>query len=89
MPTTRINAISATATSYANDDYLAIDGDVNGTRRILSTTLFSSTSAASVTTVPATSASAGQQGSIAIDSNYLYVYDQSTSAWRRISIAAF
>ena len=88
MPTTRINAISATATSYANDDYLAIDGDVNGTRRILST-LFSSTSAASVTTVPATSASAGQQGSIAIDSNYLYVYDQSTSAWRRIAIAAF
>ena len=45
MSTTRINAISATATSYAGDDYLPIDGNNNGTRNILITSLFDSPSA--------------------------------------------
>lgn len=45
MSTTRINAISATATSYAGDDYLPIDGNNNGTRNILITSLFASPSA--------------------------------------------
>ena len=45
MSTTRIKAISATATSYAGDDYLPIDGNNNGTRNILITSLFDSPSA--------------------------------------------
>jgi hypothetical protein len=31
----RINALTTTATSAANDDYLAINGTTNGTRKIL------------------------------------------------------
>ena len=45
MATTRINAVSATATAYAGDDYLPIDGNNNGTRNILITSLFDSPSA--------------------------------------------
>ena len=45
MATTRINAVSATATAYAGDDYLPIDGNNNGTRNILITSLFTSPSA--------------------------------------------
>lgn len=35
MANTRIKDISTTATSAANDDYLAMDGATNGTRKIL------------------------------------------------------
>lgn len=35
MANVRINALTTTATSAANDDYLAIDGTTNGTRKIL------------------------------------------------------
>ena len=45
MSTTRINAVSATATTFAGDDFLPIDGNVNATRRILVTSLFASPSA--------------------------------------------
>ena len=45
MATTRINAVSATATAYAGDDYLPLDGNNNGTRNILITSLFTSPSA--------------------------------------------
>ena len=45
MATTRINAVSATATKFAGDDFLPIDGNVNATRRILVTSLFASASA--------------------------------------------
>jgi hypothetical protein len=39
--------------------------------------------------VPATSASAGAAGYWAVDSSYFYVYDNTTSAWRRAPILAF
>ena len=42
-----------------------------------------------IVSVPTTSASAGAAGYWAVDSNYFYVYDSSTNAWRRTSIAAF
>ena len=45
MATTRINAVSATATTFAGDDFLPIDGNVNATRRLLLTSLFASPSA--------------------------------------------
>jgi len=45
MATTRINAVTATSTTFAGDDYLPIDGNVNATRRILVTSLFASASA--------------------------------------------
>lgn len=34
MATTRIKDISSTAASFADDDYIAIDGATNGTRKI-------------------------------------------------------
>ena len=37
MADVRINALSTTATSAASDDYLALDGSANGTRKILAT----------------------------------------------------
>ena len=45
MATTRINAVTATATTFAGDDFLPIDGNVYATRRILVTSLFASPSA--------------------------------------------
>ena len=45
MATTRINGVSATATTFAGDDFLPIDGNVNATRRLLLTSLFASPSA--------------------------------------------
>jgi hypothetical protein len=37
MADIRINALATTATSAASDDYLALDGSANGTRKILAT----------------------------------------------------
>ena len=37
MADIRINALANTATSAASDDYLALDGSANGTRKILAT----------------------------------------------------
>jgi hypothetical protein len=42
-----------------------------------------------VVSVPATSASAGAAGYWAVNSTHFYVYDASTSAWRRVAISAF
>lgn len=39
MANTRIKDISTTASAAANDDYLAIDGSTNGTRKILTSNL--------------------------------------------------
>ena len=41
MSTTRIKDISSTATSAAGDDYLALDGSTNGTRKILASNIAS------------------------------------------------
>ena len=41
MATTRIKDISSTATSAAGDDYLALDGSTNGTRKILASNIAS------------------------------------------------
>ena len=43
MATTRIKDISTTATQAASDDYLALDGMTNGTRKILAGDLGGST----------------------------------------------
>lgn len=43
MATTRIKDISTTATQAASDDYLALDGTTNGTRKILAGDLGGST----------------------------------------------
>ena len=42
-----------------------------------------------VTSVPATSASPGEEGYWAVDSTHFYVYDNSTSKWRRTVISGF
>lgn len=43
MATTRIKDISTTATQAASDDYLALDGTTNGTRKILASNVGGST----------------------------------------------
>jgi len=58
MADTRINALTATATTVATDDYVAIDGTTNGTRKILGSAFVNSVTgtANQVTVSPTTGA---------------------------------
>lgn len=60
MADTRINALTGTATTVATDDYMALDGTTNGTRKILGSAFLTPTgSGASLTGITATQVGLG------------------------------
>jgi hypothetical protein len=80
-PPTALNAINKpvlVATSTTGGVIVHMRGVQNGNQ--VSTFL---------TSVPATTATAGSSGQWAVDSTHFYVYDTSTSPWRRAGISTF
>ena len=72
MANIRIKDITTTATSVANDDYLAMDGSTNGTRKILVDTFAESSDLATVATTGAYSDLSGTPSLAAVATSGAY-----------------
>ncbi len=84
MPTTRIKDLSTTTTSAASDDYVALDGLTNGTRKMLGSKLVAAVASTTDNAIARYDGTAGQVQNSAVtidDSGNLTVSGTSTSTF--------